>query len=101
MDEHPIRRKRRAIHELDDVLDAPVQPGVVVLGIEQDGQPLAAAQAGSVLAGERGPDLAAVVDTLANRFGGRRLYRAEPRESVMPERGVGAVPALSPAAGIG
>ena len=63
-------------------------------------QPLEAAQAGSVLAGERGPDLAAIVDALANRFGARRLYRAEPRESGMPERAVGGVPALSPPAGL-
>lgn len=64
-------------------------------------QPLGAAQVGSVLSGGHGPDLAAIVDALANRFGARMLYRTEPRESAMPERSVHDVPALSPAAGGG
>ncbi|PZQ51114.1 MAG: nucleotidyltransferase [Novosphingobium pentaromativorans] len=65
-------------------------------------QPMAASQMGSILAGERrGPDLAAIVDTLANRFGGRRLFRVQPRESTMPEREVEDVPALFRRAGTG
>lgn len=63
-------------------------------------QPMAASQMGSILTGERsGPDLAAIVDTLANRFGGRRLFRVQPRESTMPEREIADVPALSAATG--
>ncbi|TCM15057.1 protein ImuB [Novosphingobium sp. PhB165] len=59
-------------------------------------QPLAASQLGSILSGERrGPDISAIVDTLANRFGRRRLFRTQPRESAMPEREVEDVPALS------
>lgn len=59
-------------------------------------QPMAATQIGTGLSGERrGPDLAAIVDTLANRFGARRLYRSAPRESSMPEREVGNIPPLS------
>ncbi|GLI97030.1 DUF6504 family protein [Sphingobium sp. BS19] len=42
-----------------------------------------------------GPDLAALVDTLANRFGQRSLYRLTPQASAMPERSV----AMAPAAG--
>ncbi|WP_434404224.1 DUF6504 family protein [Sphingobium sp. DN12] len=65
-------------------------------------QPMAAAQVGSVLAGEdREPDLAAIVDALANRFGARSLYRSAPRASSMPEREVGHVAPLSSAGGAG
>jgi len=35
-----------------------------------------------------GPDLPSLVDTLANRFGHRRLYRSMPQASAMPERSV-------------
>lgn len=65
-------------------------------------QPMGAAQVGSVLTSDRrGPDLAAIVDTLANRFGPGRLYRVQPRESTMPEREVGIVQPLSGASGAG
>jgi protein ImuB len=47
-----------------------------------------------------GPDLATLVDALANRFGQRRLYRATPKASAMPERSVALVPPLA-AAGAG
>ena len=47
--------------------------------------------------GQRGPDLAALVDALANRFGGGSLHRAAPRASAMPERSVDRPPALAPA----
>ncbi|NYF32550.1 DNA polymerase Y family protein [Sphingopyxis sp. JAI108] len=46
--------------------------------------------------GRRGPDLPALVDTLANRFGQRALQRAAPRASAMPERSVAIIPALAP-----
>ena len=42
----------------------------------------------------RGPDLAALVDALANRFSQRGLMRAVPSPSVMPERSVAFAPAL-------
>ncbi|WP_447932559.1 DUF6504 family protein [Sphingopyxis fribergensis] len=42
----------------------------------------------------RGPDLAALVDALANRFSQRGLARAVPSPSVMPERSVAFAPAL-------
>ena len=45
----------------------------------------------------RGPDLAALVDTLANRFGQGRLYRNGPRASAMPERSVAQLSPLEPA----
>ena len=42
----------------------------------------------------RGPDLAALVDALANRFGQRGLHRAVPSPGAMPERSVALAPAL-------
>jgi protein ImuB len=47
----------------------------------------------------RGPDLAALVDTLANRFGARSLYRTGPRAGAMPERSIAILPPLDPASG--
>ena len=42
------------------------------------------------------PDLAPLVDTLANRIGSERLWRAEPVESDVPERSVAPAPPLDP-----
>ncbi len=42
-----------------------------------------------------GPDVAALIDALANRFGQRRLYRTTPSPSVMPERTVALTPPLA------
>jgi len=47
----------------------------------------------------RGPNLPALVDTLANRFGQRRLYRSAPQASAMPERSVVHAAALGAAGG--
>lgn len=61
-------------------------------------EPLGASQqAGLTGSGKRGPDLAALVDALTNRFGEHRLYRTTPRESAMPEREVGLVAPLTSA----
>lgn len=65
-------------------------------------QPMAASQVGSILTSDRrGPNLAAIVDTLANRFGARQLYRPQPHESTMPEREIRYVSALAPSSGAG
>ncbi|RYG89841.1 MAG: DNA polymerase Y family protein [Alphaproteobacteria bacterium] len=48
--------------------------------------------------GHKGPDLAALVDALANRFGHRSLHRTTPCASAMPERSISLIPALEPAA---
>lgn len=45
------------------------------------------------------PDLATLIDALANRFGQRQLYRTVGRASAMPERSIGAVPALATTGG--
>ncbi|URW75908.1 DNA polymerase Y family protein [Sphingomonas donggukensis] len=47
----------------------------------------------------RGPDLSALVDALANRFGQRRLYRSTPHPSAMPERSLWSASPLSNAEG--
>lgn len=53
-------------------------------------------QAEALDAGQgRAPDLAPLVDALANRFGRGRLYRVAPRASAMPERSVIIAPPLS------
>lgn len=58
------------------------------------------AQIGEISDGaRRGPNLPALVDALANRFGQNRLYRATPRPSSMPEREIGTLPPLSSATG--
>jgi protein ImuB len=57
-------------------------------------EPLAGAQTSLADDGRRGPDVNALVDTLANRFGERSLYRTVPRPSTMPERSIASVPAL-------
>jgi protein ImuB len=45
------------------------------------------------------PDLSALVDTLANRTGVAKLYRAAPAESDLPERSVQILPPLAPPVG--
>jgi protein ImuB len=63
-------------------------------------EPLDALQ-GDNLAGpsRTGPDLAALIDALANRFGERQLYRTVPHASAMPERASENLPALAKADG--
>ncbi|MGE6695185.1 DUF6504 family protein [Sphingobium limneticum] len=50
--------------------------------------------------GRKGPDIAALVDALANRFGQRHLHRAGPQPSAMPERSVARFAALASSSGI-
>lgn len=65
-------------------------------------EPLGASQRdGLESLARRGPDLAALVDALANRFGQRRLYRTVVLPSAMPERSVGVAAALGSATGVG
>tara|TARA_R110000868_G_scaffold411785_1_gene710559 strand:+ start:36380 stop:37933 length:1554 start_codon:yes stop_codon:yes gene_type:complete len=59
-----------------------VAPLVDVMG------PEGAGLEGMMRSGRREPDLSALVDALANRFGGRRLFRNAPNPSAMPERTV-------------
>lgn len=56
--------------------------------------PLGAETLGAALAEEQAPDLAPLVDTLANRIGPARLWRHRPVESDVPERSVAPFPPL-------
>ena len=63
-------------------------------------EPMAARQGESLESlGKRGPDLAALVDALGNRFGARNLHRMAPHASAMPERTAAPAPALDTAHG--
>lgn len=56
---------------------------------------LAARQGEGLENPRRGPDLASLVDALANRFGQRSLHRAQPQSGAMPERSIAMSPALA------
>ena len=60
---------------------------------------LGAEALGAALAGEDTPDLAPLVDTLANRIGTAKLWRTRPQESDVPERSVTSCPPLDPERG--
>ena len=62
-------------------------------------EPLGAQALGAALAEDIGPDLAPLVEALANRIGHARLWRQRPVESDVPERAVAAIPPLDPPAG--
>ena len=58
--------------------------------------PLGPETLGAALAEEQTPDLAPLVDTLANRIGSARLWRHQPVESDVPERSVAPQAPLDP-----
>ena len=64
-------------------------------------EPLGATQPGAGLLADGGEeqDASALIDRLVNRLGERRVTRAEPVESDLPERSVRRVPALAPRSG--
>ncbi len=86
----PVRDVRRLTRLLTDRIET-VDPG---FGIEMMtltatlAEPLGAKQIVSPLVGEPEPDITDLIDTLANRIGGQRLYRFTPVESDVPERSV-------------
>ncbi len=59
-------------------------------------EPLDTRQIAAGFADAAGGDIALLVDTLANRLGAHRLYRAAPVESDIPERAVRTVAPLAP-----
>jgi protein ImuB len=93
----PGRDARHLGRMLDERLER-VDPG---LGVEAMRLVVAAAdpvgfvQTVSSLAGNADPDIAPLVDRLANRLGEAQVYRMTPVESDVPERSVRRVPALS------
>ena len=97
----PVRDARHLGRMLDERLER-VDPG---LGVEAmrlvvaAADPLGFVQTASSLVGEASPDIAPLVDRLANRLGDGRIYRIAPVESDVPERSVRRVPALSAVVG--
>ena len=97
----PVRDPARLTRLLSDQLEK-VDPG---FGIEQMAliasltEPLSYRQIASDGEACRDTDIAALVDTLSNRLGAKRLFRVVPLESDLPERSVKYVPPLAPATG--
>ncbi|MDF2997554.1 MAG: nucleotidyltransferase/DNA polymerase involved in repair [Xanthobacteraceae bacterium] len=94
----PNREPRHLVRLLVERL-ASVDPGFGVETMTLSApltEPLDARQIAAGFADEAGGDIALLVDTLANRLGAHRLYRAAPVESDLPERAVRTVAPLAP-----
>ena len=97
----PVRDARHLGRMLDERLER-IDPG---LGVEAmhlivtTADTLGFEQTASSLVAEASPDLAPLVDRLANRLGEQRIYRIAPVESDVPERSVRPMPALIRIAG--
>lgn len=76
-----------------------IDPGYGIDALElhvRRADPLGAETLGATLAGEDTPDLAPLVDALANRIGAGKLWRTRPVESDVPERSVATLAPLDP-----
>jgi protein ImuB len=97
----PVRDAKRLTRLFCDRIET-VDPG---FGIEimrlaaTLAEPLPQQQTNFPLAGEAEGDISALIDTLANRVGHRRLYRFAPVASDVPERCVRRIAPLAPATG--
>ena len=96
-----VRDAKRLTRLLRDKIDT-IDPGfgieiMVLVAIETE--PLRDRQTISSLVEAAEPDVSDLVDVLANRVGGNRLYRFTPVQSDVPERSVARIPALSPETG--
>lgn len=97
----PVRDRNRLTRLLRDKIET-IDPG---FGIEimtlaaTIAEPLPERQSVTSLVEETIPDVSDLVDTLANRVGELRLYRASPVASDVPERAVTRVPAMAPETG--
>jgi protein ImuB len=97
----PVRDAKQLTRLLCDRIET-IDPG---FGIEimrlaaMLAEPLPPRQKDFPLAGEAEGDISALIDTLANRVGHRRLYRFAPVESDVPERSVRRIAPLAPDTG--
>lgn len=90
---HLLRLIARRIEEID------VGYGLDALTLHLvRADPLGPETLGAAFAEQQAPDLAPLVDTLANRIGPTRLWRHQPIESDVPERSVAPLPPLDPPA---
>lgn len=97
----PVRDPKRLTRLLTDKIET-IDPGfgieiMVLIAIETE--PLRDRQTISSLVEAAEPDVSDLVDVLANRVGGNRLYRFTPVQSDVPERSVARVAPLSPETG--
>ncbi len=93
----PVRDARHLARMLDERLEC-VDPGLGVEAMQLIvvmADTLGFVQAASSLVAEASPDLAPLVDRLANRLGKEEVYRLAPVESDVPERSMRQVPALT------
>jgi protein ImuB len=97
----PVRNAKRLTRLLCDKIET-IDPG---FGIElmtlaaTTAEPLPEKQISSILVEEPERDVSSLIDTLANRVGGHRLYRIAPVASDVPERSVGRIAPMAAATG--
>jgi nucleotidyltransferase/DNA polymerase involved in DNA repair len=91
---HMLRLALRRIEEIEPGY------GIDALALHvRRADPLGPESLAPALAGQDEPDLAPLVDALANRIGIDRLWRVAAIESDVPERSIGRAPPLDPPAG--
>jgi protein ImuB len=97
----PLRDVKRMTRLLCDKIET-IDPGfgieVMTLAATVT-EPLLPKQASSSLIDQPEPDVSGLIDLLANRVGEKKLYRAAPMASDVPERTVRHIPALAPDTG--
>ncbi|MCG8273884.1 DNA polymerase Y family protein [Aquamicrobium sp. NLF2-7] len=97
----PVRDPKRLTRLLTDKIET-IDPGFgieIMVLVAVESEPLRDRQTISSLVKSSEPDVSDLVDVLANRVGGNRLYRFTPVQSDVPERSVARVPPLSPETG--
>ncbi|HET6305595.1 MAG TPA: DNA polymerase Y family protein [Rhodopila sp.] len=97
----PVRDARHLGRMLEERLER-VDPGLGVEAMQlvvTAADPLGFVQTASAVVADAAPDIASLVDRLANRLGDGLVYRIAPVESDVPERSVRRVPALAPVTG--
>ena len=94
----PAREEARLARLLRDRIET-IDPGFGIEVMELTAtlaEPLCLRQSVSLLAETEAADIAGLIDVIANRIGARRLYRAAPVESDVPERSVRRIAPLAP-----
>lgn len=98
----PVRDPKRIARLLSDKIET-IDPGfgIEILSLAAiSTQPFDQSQRSTSLIEEADPDVGDLVDTIANRVGESRVYRAAPVASDVPERSVERIAAMAPATGV-